>query len=229
MRSVEKAEISRRRAALKRFLKQRGLKVKPWCERAKVPPTAVYNFLNGGSNSLTDETYQKLADAEKVHPLLLKEELPLARITYAIKVIGAVQAGVWCEAMSWEREQQFTVMASVPERYSRKSFGLQMVGPSMNRFYPEGSIAICVSIHDFHRDLKDEDHVVVQRIRADGKIEATVKELKIDDAGKAWLWPRSTDPRFQQPLSLEDPNGEAVEVQVTAIVIGSFSPRPNID
>lgn len=229
MRAVSKSETLARRAALKRFINLRGLKIKPWCERAGVPPTAVYNFLNGYSDSLEEETYRKLAESEGVPVMLLKTDYPIARVAYAIPVIGAVQAGVWAEAMEWERDQRYVIAATIPERYAKKAYGLLMEGPSMNMVYPDGSIAICVRLMDFDRDLRDRDRVVVERRRHDGMIEATVKELVIDGDGAGWLWPRSSDPRYQQPLSLADPNGEADTVEVTAVVIGSYRPEPNID
>ncbi len=96
----------------------------------------------------------------------------------------------------------------------------------MNEVYPEGSVVICVKLIDINRQAQNGDHVVVIR-RSKHGFEATLKELRQNAAGEAWLWPRSTDPNFQQPWKLgEGSDGSGQEIEVMALVIGSYVPRP---
>jgi hypothetical protein len=51
-------------------------------------------------------------------------------------------------------------------------------------------------------------------------VEATLKEYVVDEKGVAWLWPRSTHPEHQQPISYA---GDGVEeVVVVGIVVGAY-------
>ena len=94
----------------------------------------------------------------------------------------------------------------------------------MNQFYPNGSVVLCIPIYAA-RDIQSSDHVVVERRRKDGMIEATIKEYILDDQEVPWLWPRSNDPNHQTPLPY---GNDAVDsVEVTALIIGSYRPAPN--
>lgn len=97
----------------------------------------------------------------------------------------------------------------------------------MNEIYPEGSVVICVKIHDLGRDPLPPERVVCQR-RSEMGFEATVKELRRDALGEFWLWPRSNDPNFQQPWKLPKPNehDHNDDIQIVALVVGMYRPEP---
>lgn len=98
----------------------------------------------------------------------------------------------------------------------------------MNELYPHGSTIVCVSLMDLGRDPIPGERVVCHRRSAVG-LEATVKELRQDTKGDYWLWPRSTDPAFQQPWRLPRPDDHAADnedVRIAALVIGSYRPEP---
>lgn len=222
------ADAERKRSHLRAFMKAYGLKPKSWAEEAGVNPNSIYNFLNGYSATLAHETYEKLADAVNVPSFVIDGSSPIIRTTVRIEVVGRVQAGDWQEALDWDADTRYWISAPVPNDWERDVFGLLVAGPSMDREYPPGSIVLCVKTHVFGRGLISGDHVIVQRRRPDGLIEATVKEYLIDDNGAQWLWPRSHDPHFQTPMRCDDGSDGSEHIQIIAIVIGSYRPRPNV-
>jgi len=148
----------------------------------------------------------------------------------SVLVIGAVQAGAWREAIEWDEEERFQILSRPMARYAHvPQFGLEVIGPSMNIPYPEGSVVICVSLIHLGRDPQPGEHVVCSRTSDQG-IEATIKELRKDEAGAYWLWPMSTHPSFQQPWKLPtvDEHADSDHIRITALVIGAVKPSPNI-
>jgi len=97
----------------------------------------------------------------------------------------------------------------------------------MNEVYPEGSIVVCVNLKDLGREPRPGERVIVERHGASGLVEITVKELRRDESGDYWLWPRSTHPAFQQPWKWPQPQDEhsGEDIQVIALVIGSYRPE----
>ena len=148
-----------------------------------------------------------------------------------VQVIGAVQAGAWQEAFQWDPEDRFfIVVPPLPDGYL-DAYALQLKGPSMDQVYPEDSFVVCVPVWSFKGELRTLDHVVVER-RDHDLTEATVKELRYDDDGRALLWPRSSHPDHQKPVSLPGPHqtgAHDMEIRITGVVIGSFRfhPRPD--
>lgn len=223
----------RRRELLLRFMARRGLKVKPWCDKANVSANSLYNFLKGRSESISQPTLEKLAAAARVEPWQIFNGSQSNNISgiIRVRVRAAVQAGVWLEAMEWVETEQYEISIPSPETYGEKAFGLLVRGDSMNQEYTEGTILICVSIFDLDNSgdgIKNGDHVIVERHSRDGLREATCKELVIEESGKAWLWPRSTAPEHQQPIEVPWPNDHenaSHDVVISAVVVGSYRPR----
>lgn len=148
----------------------------------------------------------------------------------SVRVIGEVQAGIWRPAVIWPYDEQYIAPVAADPRYAQfPQFGLLVRGPSMNKIFPDGSVAICVNLIDLGRDPRSGQRVVVQRrIATEDGYEVTIKELEKDAQGDYWLWPRSTDPNFQQPWKLrhEYARDDNEDVQVAALVIGSYRPEP---
>lgn len=140
-------------------------------------------------------------------------------------MIGAVQAGVWREALQWERDERYPVSVPIPSPFAgRRVFGLEVRGPSMNDLYPHKSVVFCVSFIDLNREPRTGERVVVYRRSKDHLMEATLKEYWLDDKGVAWLRPRSNHPEFQKAWRVNDAKSDH-EYEVHALVIGSFRPE----
>lgn len=93
----------------------------------------------------------------------------------------------------------------------------------MNLEYRPGSVVVWVDFLDF-RPPRHGDHVIVYAHSFDGKIEATVKELRIDGE-RHWLWPRSDDPEHQAPVNIDGPPESIETIEIKGIVIGDYRPR----
>jgi repressor LexA len=145
-----------------------------------------------------------------------------------IMVVGAVQAGVYQEAIEWTVDDWYASPINKLRNYKHvKQFGLEVRGTSMNEVYPEGTVLICAKMFDLERNPKPGEKVVAYQVQRDGRVEATVKELRQHEDGSYWLWPRSTDPRFQSPISLppEDPFTESDGLSLGAIVLYALVPQ----
>lgn len=113
--------------------------------------------------------------------------------TEYVEVVGAVQAGIWREAIEWPAADRFTVPTLASARFpGRDRFALQVRGDSMNLCVADGSIVFCVRIVA-EAEPRDNDLVVVQRGNDTGDVEATLKRLK-DRSGVWWLMPESDNP-----------------------------------
>lgn len=142
-------------------------------------------------------------------------------------VKGDVAAGVWREAVEWDRSDWISYQGgSHVEAPAEARFGLVVTGESMNEVYPPGTILDCVScVHANVDEVQNGQRVIVVRRRADDCLESTVKEFLRTDDG-VWLVPRSHNPAFQQPISLMNPGDGIVEIAITAVVKGSYRPEP---
>lgn len=212
-----------RRDILRKVIKDNGLKIAQWAKASAVAANSIYNFLNGHSEALDARTYGKLARTIEMPVWKLSGDEPEPTSPTAVWVVGFVEAGTFREAIEWDTSLWYSADVPLEDRFKRKAKALEVRGPSMNLEYPERSLVMWVPMLEF-RPPRHEDHVIVYRHMLDGKIEATVKELRIVE-GKRWLWPRSSDPAHQAPLDLESPGEDVESVEVVGIVVGGYKPR----
>ena len=234
-----KLQIELRRRMIKAGYNQKGL-----ARAAGLNETAVRDILKGRSRNPRSDTLEALGhvlgcsiDALRGNVAAPEEPDSLRKV----RVIGSVQAGEWIEALEWPPSDWYVIDAPEDDRFNGvQRFALEVRGPSMNRVYAEGDIVICVRFGDIGRLPASGERVVVQRRNGQGMIEATVKEFVVDRAGQSWLWPRSSDPRFQDPIAVptaapspeaptwstagfgEPPVDEDQSIDVVALVIGSY-------
>lgn len=138
-------------------------------------------------------------------------------------VKGEVAAGVWTVAYEWPQGDWYPYSGGTHiEAPEGKRFGLVARGASMDQMYPDGTILDCVSIDVFNGQVENGQRVIVERIRTDGEIEATVKEFMKADDGRVWLIPRSNNPEFQAPIALDEPGPDIAEIRIVGVVVGSY-------
>jgi phage repressor protein C with HTH and peptisase S24 domain len=213
-----------RREILRLFIKERELKIARWAKDSGVDKNSIYNFLNAHSQALDPRTYAKLARTAEVPAWRISGDMPEAPSPTSIWVAGHVEAGEFREAVEWDRSRWYAVDVPVPDRFRRLAKALEVRGQSMNMEYRPGSVVIWVDFLDF-RPPRKGDHVIVYSTDFDGRIEATVKELRVDDTGKRWLWPRSNDPMHQAPIDVDNPPDTIETIELKGIVIGDYRPR----
>lgn len=210
-----------RREILRLFIKEHDLKVARWAKDSGVDKNSIYNFLNEHSNALDPRTYAKLARTARVPAWKLNGDPPELPSPTSIWVAGNLEAGAFRDAVEWDRSRWYAVDVPVPVRFRGLAKALEVRGSSMNMDYPEGSVAVWVDFLDF-RPPRHEDDVVVFSYRCDDQIEATLKQLRIDENGKRWLWPRSHDPLHQVPVEIDNPGDNIATIEIKGIVIGSY-------
>lgn len=209
-------------------MERHGLNPKRWAELAEISPNALYNLKGGRSETLDQDTYQKLADAIAEPVFAIDGTFGTVRPGPGIRIIGEVAAGLWGTTHMYDDSDVQVVSVSGLERYAEKAYGLRVKGPSMDIRYPEGSVVYTVDLHDLDRDIKNKDHVIVRRQGKDGTYEFTIKEIIFDEKGEAWLWPRSTDPRYQRPWRLKgEGNDDHDEIRILAVVVSCTLSGPN--
>lgn len=213
-----------RRDILRGFINERGLKIAQWAKQSGVDKNSIYNFLNGHSNALDLRTYGKLARTAEVPVWRLSGDSPEPASPTSIWVSGHVEAGAFREAVEWDRSRWYSVDVPVPDKFRRRAKALEVRGLSMDLEYKPGAVVIWVDFLDF-RPPRHGDHVIVYSHGRDGSVEATVKELRIDDRGRCWLWPRSTQPEFQQPINLDDRPEDIESIEIKGVVIGDYRSR----
>ena len=218
-----------RRDILRGYIKERQAEggdkfnVQRWAKLSGVNKNAVYNFLNGHSDSLDHQTYAKLARTVEVPVWRLSGDQPEPTTPTAIWVVGRVEAGAFHEAVEWDQSKWYPIDVPVPDRFRRVAKALEVRGNSMNLEYKNGSVVIWVDMLDF-RPPRHEDHVIVYSYSSDDRIEATVKELRQTN-GKQWLWPRSDDPTHQTPIDTDNPPEGVKRIEIKGIVIGDYRSR----
>ncbi|RWH31641.1 MAG: helix-turn-helix domain-containing protein [Mesorhizobium sp.] len=170
------------------------------------------NKIERGKSSPPMSRYQQIADELGVTVTELFADSP-ALGTRSVAVTGFVQAGYWAETWEWATDDQYTV--AVPDDPPLRAFRLHAAetrGPSMNKRYPEKTVLVFTDLIETHEQIEIDKRYIVERERADGLREATVKKLWRDDSGKLWLVPESDDPRFQESIPLEGGEDDTIRI-----------------
>jgi SOS-response transcriptional repressor LexA len=143
-----------------------------------------------------------------------------------LAVIGAVEAGTWIEETEWSEEDRYELGVPLPARWAGVPVhGLEVRGDSMNLLYPNESIVWVVPLSYSPGSPKDGDIVVAVHRGQDGTYERTLKEFRRGPDGQKWLWPKSTSPEHQAPVSFSGKKTD--EVVVVGCVISAYVSAPN--
>lgn len=138
-----------------------------------------------------------------------------------LPIIGPVQAGAWLELDETPQDEPAVLTVALDRRYPHAQQWLREVrGDSMNaRGVQPGDLAHIVDFAECGVELRSGQIVEVTRIRAGGALrEVTLKEVEITPEA-ILLWPRSTNPKWSDPVQLDDGAGDDVEVQVTGLLV----------
>jgi len=143
----------------------------------------------------------------------------------SVKCVGFVQAGDWREAVELPEDEQYTVNVPPDMRFRDiEVFALEIRGDSMNLRYADKSLLICSKYDPVNDRLPFGKRVIVQRRSEQGLIEATCKELIIDEDGKGWLKPDSNNPAHSSIRFTQNDDGED-DTQIIAVVLASYQPE----
>lgn len=199
-----------------RRLDELGLGPVEAATKAGLERTYIRDIVQGKKHSVRTDKLEALARALQLDP----SDLSLSKATAShdagvrhVDVKGFVQAGHWAETWEWSDDDVYSV--PVPDDPALRPFMLHAAetrGPSMNKRYPEKTVLVFSDVIETGASLELGRRYIVERERADGLREATVKTLWRDEAGKVWLLPESDDPRFQEPIPIDGNEDDTVRV-----------------
>lgn len=173
------------------------------------------SIINKIVNGHRDISAQEMMDISEVtgYPAPASEPSPVG--TRRVTVSAHVQAGYWAETWEWNDDQKYDVyIPDEPEFRTFKLHAAETRGPSMNKRWPEKTVLVFTDVQETLEEPIPGKRYIVERKRAGGEAEHTVKLLHRDDDGRYWLVPESDDPRFQAPISIEDGTGNEDTVAV---------------
>lgn len=202
-----------------------GLSVEQLAERVQKAASTVRAHENG-QNGIKPPMAQRYARAVGVSPEWLLygrsaddhgrtpelSELPL---------LANIQAGAWFAMDDTGQDEPEMVPHAKDRAYPHARQWLREVqGDSMNAAgVMPGDLAHLVEF--FGSGLENGMIVEVTRTRDGGALrEITLKEVEVSDRG-ILLWPRSTNPRWKDPVRLNDDTGSDIEVEVTGILVAT--------
>lgn len=200
-----------------------GITYTELARRAGIDSATLTRFMNKPTYkpNLSNTTVQKISEAvmrpEPEYPSLT----PSASVL-TVRVLGTAAAGLWKDvsiiADDYYTHEELPVVEN-PRYAGYPQYALLVEGTSVNRSIQDGEYAICVDWSAIGADPKEGQYVHVERSRG-GLTEATIKLVRVQGR-QIELWPDSTDPRFQEPISYSHED-EDTEVRIRGLVIGKF-------
>jgi SOS-response transcriptional repressor LexA len=139
----------------------------------------------------------------------------------ALPLIGNIQAGAWMAVDDSGQEEPEMIPHAKDRAYPHAKQWLREVqGDSMNAVgILPGDLAHLAEF--FGAGLEDGMIVEVTRTRDGGALrEITLKEVEVSPKGVI-LWPRSTNPRWKDPVRLNDDSGLDITVEVTGVLVAT--------
>ena len=222
---------------LKNILSQAGMTAADAARAAGFPTAnAIYNFLNGRTSTLSQETYEKLAQvipgASIASLVGLASAENVAPVVQPLQVRAAAVAGLLQARFDLPTAQQVNLSLPIePAMHAAGVFGVEVREPGAEKIFKAGTALICMPLANYEGEIVNRMKLILQRIR-DSKVEVTVRELELQ-ANEAWLWLRSTHPEHQQPVRMPYTPGKQLQAwrsgedryTVAAVVISAYIPN----
>ena len=195
---------------LRQKRQEKGLSAEDLAARVGRSVSAVRNQENG-TNGIPATLAKKYAAALGTTAgwILYGDDKPDAAAppsTNELPIIGPIQAGAWLMLDETVQDEPIYFTAVADRRYPHARQWLREVrGDSMNaRGIVPGDLAHIVDVLDAGVNLNTGMIVEVTRTRDDGALrEITLKEVEVTADGLK-LWPRSTNPRWTDPVVLDE-------------------------
>jgi transcriptional regulator with XRE-family HTH domain len=135
-----------------------------------------------------------------------------------------VQAGAWLMADDSDQgEPRRHAFARDPRFPHADQWLSEVVGDSVDRLgIFSGDLVHCVDVEDSGWSVQSGAIVEIERLRFDGaERELSIKQVEVTPQG-VLFWPRSSNPRWQEPLSLTDGADDDVVVRIRGLVVQSI-------
>lgn len=235
-----------RRKAFRSFMLKNNLSPAEWARLSGLPTAnAIYNFLNGRSSGLSQDTLQRLADALP-NTLVsdLMGETAAKRIEYesderikSVKVRSICKAGLWRRLYDIPSADQEDITI-IQEPNAPIDEAVLVSDDSCDRLYPKGSYALIRKMRS-GEIVDDGDTVVVMRSRRRRNIEeheVTIRQVDTDH-GNRLVWRSSNmslygevkmPPRYWEPFTVTENTGDRTEqVRYEIVGIVQLAQTPN--
>jgi len=222
--------ITINRDRLRAIIAERGTTARAVSRAVGSNDTLVRDILSGKSQNARGDTMAKIAEhlAVPVGELMSGVDGPERAVVEQLAelpLIGPVQAGAWLAIDDSSQEEPRMMAVALDRRYPQAKQWLREVrGDSMNarNIYP-GDLAHVVDLISSGVSLNTGMIVEVTRSRDGGSLrEITLKEVEVTDGGLI-LWPRSINPRWKEPIRLDDDTGSELQVEVTGLLIAKIT------
>lgn len=195
---------------IKKIRQERGMTQADLAEKVGVKSWQTISNIENGHSGLNADKLKKYADALGVEPHDLLAADNEGRM---VTVTGFVQAGYFAETCELDEADQYDV--PVPNDLNLRSYtlhGAETRGNSMNKRFPEGTAIIFTNQIETQEDVEVGAYYIIEKERADGMREATIKRLHMADDRSLWLVPESDDPRYQESIPVNGDEGDTVRV-----------------
>lgn len=236
------------RQALRELVQLSGKSARKISLDANLGATAIRDILSGKSRdpglgtlaAIAGELHvplERLLEGDGAEPAAAAQDGRIA--PSFLHVRHRARAGHWYEIETEEPPVQGSFAVAPDPRFSRWPQWLEQVeGDSANKKIPAGHYAHVVDAIEMGYAPRHDDWVIVERRRDQGATrERSIKQVVIRPDGAVELWPRSTNPKWSQPLRLNTgharivsvggvtpESGEEIEVEIVGLVIGAYDP-----
>jgi DNA-binding XRE family transcriptional regulator len=163
-----------------------------------------------GAVPMKQDWAQRFADLFGV-PVADIFEKPLTSGMRTVPIILELQAGNWADQSFLPDNFGNIVIPDDPAYRSMSLYAGRIVGESMNKIYPNGSIVILSRKQDRPGEIVAGKRYHIRRTRGGQLIEQTIKTLVKDAKGQYWMQPESDSPEFAA-VPLESAPEETIEI-----------------
>lgn len=218
------------RVWMKETMAVTGLSIKAWATASGVAASTIHRALKDDYQFVTsNRTMSKLASAAGVAPPDGSTTGPQLVGAEFLPIRYDVGAGLWQEVTDAQVFLGVGTVAPDPAFSGFPQWLERVQGDSMDKDYRDGELVHVVDAIALGYAPQHGDHVILVRRRIDGaEMERTIKEVVRKPGGLIEFWPRSNNPRWASPVRLNQMDGgddQTVEVEISALVIGSYRPR----
>ncbi|RKD61683.1 S24 family peptidase [Rhizobium sp. WW_1] len=209
---------------LKKALEDKGLNMKTASLAAGKGETFIRDLFDRDRTPSIDNFLAIARVVGRPASYLLGEDSAAPSGLRGVEVGAPIQAGAWSETWEWDYDERYTVMVpDYPEYSSFRLYAAEARGTSMNRRYQEGTVLVFVDVNETGESPLPGKRYIVERKRASGEAEHTVKLLHADQDGKLWLMPESDDPRFQAAIAIDDGTEDGDVVAIIGRVVAAVT------
>lgn len=223
------------RNSLRALVRESGRSARKVSIDAGLGATAIKDILSGKSRDPGASTLAAIAEELNVAVADLLEGAPsagssgLTHVKLALRYLEVryrVQAGLWFEVDAEEPPEQVALAVLPDPRFAPFPQWLEkVVGDSANLRILPGQFAHVVDAVEMGYAPQNGHWVVVERRRDQGAVrERTIKQIETMPDGQVLLWPRSSNPKWREPVSPTDGarNADDTEVEIVGLVIGAY-------